>query len=259
MVSKKRINNMYRIMIQNLRVSNDSSKMDKQKRMYKLRQCSSMPSNSSVPFIHSVYILLLIVQLFSTSPCLGFFNPPIDSIFIKSFRPVSSEDESNLFVFPSMHMDQISLNDHPAPLIEVKYHGKSPIPKSNADSVSLVTPTSGMMASASTTTRALRSNPLPGSWSYNSLGSHQYSTTRPPTQLHMTTGHWSHDTTWNPDAVDHSVNPNKSRRPQGRLSTTTEIAPLSSSSYGPQSTTTSPRFSSRRSLNIEPTKLQFET
>ena len=42
-----------------------------------------------------------------------------------------------------------------------------------------------MMTSASTT-RALRSNPLSGSWSYNSIGSNIYSTTRlppPPARL----------------------------------------------------------------------------
>ena len=52
----------------------------------------------SVPFLHSVLIFFLLIQMYVTKSCLGFFDPNVEKNYIRTFHPQS--DESNLFVFP---------------------------------------------------------------------------------------------------------------------------------------------------------------
>lgn len=129
---------------------------------------------------------LVVIFLFLV-PCLHALIDP--SMFRRNFHP-ESESEGDLYVFPSMRMDRV-VSVEGAPVVEVTYHGKPPLE-----------------ASPDVKTQPLLPTPVPNRGKV-----------RPPRRkrphnkpVAKTTPVPSHDSTWNPDNFDHTVNPNKSRK-----------------------------------------------
>ena len=113
MILERNNTEMYQNPIRNRHdVLSESSKMKKPKHKQKFtrRYSSSLFCKSFfVPFIHSVFAMILLsFQIFLFVSCDGFFDSVNEKLFMKSFHPIAPKDENNVFVFPSMNMDQIS-------------------------------------------------------------------------------------------------------------------------------------------------------